>query len=400
MASLKKPAFAAPGGLANAFQRNTSVAPSGESAPSAVDSPIGAGDGQASAVLPTYIAATAQFDAQSAFNAGREADAIEMFYADMLVGNATASQQYRWVSGLSRPTPVIRYGIGVEYTGAGAKAAKHAALVAISKESMPGRSGRPGSNDVQRIFEKLAGNFGRRILQTVQAQSLHCPFEVVEPEPGPIRRRHEDDEPVGSSPAISQTRLAPGVQFIGVDTPRRLLAAADKNQVDVLVFFQINRRNRSKDLRVSLVDVMRRKTVLNTKKLNSRDVSVAKADLLEDDPTLEVLDQIEEFIQQKLVPAALPAGLNAAVAEKRVVNLSKAKSNPLRRLAEIQFYRQLGLIDLRQQSQAITNVLDESVALTLIGGTAEEKIRALEPFLPRERSVANSDGWRDDGHSL
>ena len=399
-ATLKKPAFAAPGGIANAFQRNTSDVGGSTNASLSLNTQGGpSGNHPAAAggaATPSYVTAINQLDGQTAFNEGREADAIEMFYADALAGNTAAYQQYRWVSGLSRPTPVVRYGIGVEYSGTGANEAKRAAIVALNQAATPGRRGRTNTNGVKQLYEKLTGSFGERILQSLQNQSLFCPFEAIEPEPV-VRRRRDDDDALDNEPPRSVAVLAPGIQFIGVDSPRRLLAAAEKHQVDVLVYFQINSRNRSKDVQVSLVDVMRKRKILNTDKLNSRDVSVAKADLLEDDPTLAVLDQIDAFVQQNLSPKSLPPGLKSAAAGKRVVDLSESRVNPLRRLAEVQLYRNLGLIDLRQQSEAFSKILDDDAALALIGGTLDEKLSAIQDYLPREQPVSTSENWRQDG---
>lgn len=411
-ASLKKPAFAAPGGIANAFQRNTSgglsagpdtnTAATIPGANSVAPGARGVQPATSGQVDSMYVAAANELRPQEAFNEGRESDAVEMFYADALAGNAAAFGQYRWVAGLSRPSPVVRYGIGVDYTGTGAKAAQQAVAVALAATPTPGRVSRSGSK-VEQVFQKLTGDFGQQIIGILQSQPLHCPFEIVQPEPRARRSRDDDDDIALDQPAQPASRIAPGIQFLGIDSPRRLLAAAEKNQVDVLVFFEINRRNRSKDVRVSLVDVMRRKKILNTQKLNTRDVSAAKADLLEDDPTLAVLDEIAEFVAAKLQPAALPVGLKSNVAEKRVTNLSQSQSNPLQRLAEIQFYRQLGLIDLRQQSDAFGAILDENNALVLVAGSPQEKLAALEPLLPRQRSATtsvNSPGWRGDRRSL
>ena len=154
-----------------------------------------------------------------------------------------------------------------------------------------------------------------------------------------------------------------------------------------LIFF----RRVNKEVRVSIIDVMKRKKLYSTRKLSSREVVAAKFDLVADDPTPDVLAAFEAFVQQKLAAAPIPRRLKSSAVAKRVDKLSSKKTNPLQNLAEIQLYRHMGLIDLQQQSVAFGNILDESQALTLIGGNAAERMELLQPFVPRSFDSVDPD---------
>ena len=384
VATLRKPAYAEPGGLASTFRRNTaSNATTLNNSPTSsleggVDHAVGRTDphesgrtaGGSTQGLP---------DAQEAYTEGRESDAIKLFYAEAVLGNVGLFRSYRWVPALSRPAPIVRYGIGIDYSGEGALAARRTAFVALNNDSQPSRS-----NRVERAYQRLTGEFGKQVLALLQAQPSISPFQVVVPEP---TRYVRDDETIAPQASRSPEIISPNVQFLGVESARTLLAAAEKNQVDVLVYYEIKNRGRSRDVRVSLIDVVRKKKLFATSRLNSRDVQVAKADLLEDDPTLEVLVSLRDFLVEKLDTTSFPSGLNETTAARRVSRLSQQASNPLQRLAEIQLYRHLGLLSVKQQSDALADVLDESAALTLIGGSADEKREVLDHLLPEEPIV-------------
>ncbi len=419
--TLKKPAFAEAGGLANAFKRNTGVPRPGAPAQpggSPATGPTAGGGGPAMAGgarnAPSFQGGPigiAAADAQAAFTDGREADAIKLYYANIAASDTADSwlYQYQWVPGLSRPSAIIRYGVGVEFRGPNAAKARVTALKAIlasieaaKAPTINPSTGRPipnrargNSQGAAKAFNSVAGNFGAQILQMVKARPLHAPFIIEQPKTtrrqGYISRDDREDMISGQiQPGSKGTILAPGIQFIGVDRERTLIAAARKHEVDVLILLRIDEKPSTrgsliKDVRVSLVDVVRKKNIYQSKKLNSRAVQQAKLDLVKDDPTLEVLDDLRDFLADKLTPAPIPAALRPAVAAKRVNYLAgQTEKNPLRSLAEIQFYRQMDLIRLQEQMKAYSELIDQEAALTLIGGSPDEKAVVLKPFMPRE----------------
>lgn len=406
--TLKKPAFAQAGGLQNAFRRNTTTAGPASATPansattsiSTNGAATQARTGNTAQPVSAGPLATANADAQEAFTQGREADAIQLYYANVAASDRADSwlYQYQWIPGLSRPCAIIRYGIGIEFTGPNAMKAKATALRAIAQsiEAANTTTGRPNrfgarSQGVSKAYGQLAGTFGNQILQVVKSRPLHAPF-VAEAPQQPTRRvfrRSDDDEDDYLANQLQEkgARLAPGIQFIGVDRARVLTAAARKHEVDALILFEIDEKasNRGsvREVSVSVVDVVRKKTIYKSKKLNSRAVQQAKLDLIQDDPTPSVIRDFRDFIEAKLTPGPMPPQLRPAVAEKRVAWLgNQNEKNPLRTLAEIQLYRNLDLIKVTDQMDAYKNLLGSDAAITLIGGSPAEKAELLEDFLP------------------
>ena len=136
--------------------------------------------------------------------------------------------------------------------------------------------------------------------------------------------------------------------------------------------------------RVTLIDVVGDKEIFRTKKLNSRKVQAAKRHLVADDPTDAVIQDLAEFVSEGLTLNDIPSKLNSELAAKRVIWLSGRKHmNPLRAMAEIQFYRQMDLIGLPELMTAYKTMLDQESALTLIGGSPADKSELLAPYLPK-----------------
>ena len=405
---LKKPAMASLAGISSKFRRGGA----GTSAPVAgsVGNPANVNSVSTTPISSTPSAGrasgpmvTAAADAQTAFNAGREADAIQLYYANIATSDQPGSwqYQYQWVPGLKRPAAIVRYGLAVEFKGPNAKRARAAALKALYQvnndvnASFTNPRRRPQTQSRQgvvKVYEKVTGNFGQRILKVLKDQPLHAPFTVEAPElvnQNRYRRRDDDDDIVGQNPLLKGARLAPGVQFIGIEPERKLIAAARKNEVDVLLVFNIEEKSASgggaliREVSVSVIDVLSKKTLYKTKELNSRKVQAAKIDIVADDPTPRVVDDFEEFIVAKFSPGPIPA-IKPRSAANRVAKLAKTSDrNPLRSLAEIQLYRHMGLIDLPKQMAAYKSMLDETAALTLIGGSPDEKVKSIKGYLPR-----------------
>lgn len=389
-ATMKKPAMAQAGGIASKFQRGgasgslTSVQPQpgvGTASRQAGSEPSsGASTGSSGAT-----SSATDPNAQRAFELGRETDAIHAYYA-AVVGDAEPSEwvyQFKWVPGLSRPAAIVRYGVAIEFRGPRAAAARETALRALAERA----NNRFGSSGSEKAHGKLTGKFGQQILDTLTSRPVHSPFLVVEEPTTPTRgfRRRDDDTPASQQPAVHQARLAPCVQFIGVDNERRLVAAARKHEVDALILFKIDEKNAGRDVLIEIIDVVRKKSVFATEKLNSRKVQAAKMDLVADDPTPGVIRSVANFLNNKLTPVELPSALRPSVAAKRVKWLMKQRDkNPLRTLAEIKLYRQLDLIQLSQQMEAYSELLGQQAALTLIGGSAGEKADLLSEYVAVE----------------
>lgn len=384
-AGLKRPATADPSGLAASFRKNTSAKPMTNTTTQPGRSPTqtattnrpGQSQQYASSGQTTATAA----DAQEAFSHGREAEAMRLYYA----GIASAPQdgswvgQFMWIPGLSRPAPAVRYGVGIEFRGTQASSIQASSIKALFGNR----------KDVSRVLNSAIGKFGYRVVEKITSRPLHTPFLVEIEPPRPQRRRRSDDDDDNRQDQTQElaAKIASGIQFIGADKERTLIAAARKHEVDVLLVFHINeksstRGNRVRKTRVKVIDVVRRKTLYTTESLNNRQVLAAKIDLVADDPTPDVLDALGKFIDKSFTPTSLPSGLNRKAAIRRVEFLgSRAEKNPLRTIAEIQLYRQLGLISLSQQQESLTQLLGESASLTLLAGNVQEKRETLETHL-------------------
>ena len=398
VSEVKRPALATVGGLAARFRPNagatatslpaTARADSGLSAPSTGAGTVSAAPAATGRALP---------DAQAAFTAGREADAVRLYYRDIISGQSpeTWLYQFRWMKGLSRPAPILRYGIGIDWVGAKTGKAKELANNAVLRNKASALD----------AYRKLTKTFGVKVLETLKSRPLHSPFYVETAEPTVRRRRsrNDDDDDVLRRGHLDRgPRLAPCIQLLGVDSERVLLKAARKHEVDVLVLFELKekRSGGSADYRVRLFDVVRQKEIYETQRLNSRKVEEAKnRDLLEDDPTIALLGGLVDFIEDHLTPEELPDQLKARHAQKRVAQLSQASHDekldtPLRAMSEIQFYYRRKLVDAPQMVNAYKALLNEADAYTLVSGDLDDQIDVLSPYLPREDVVANASQQR------
>ena len=379
MTALRKPAMAQLGGLAAQLRR--SVLPTTPNATSnggvtAADAPSTVSSQPV--VSDSAIALASSTNAQAAFAEGRETDAIRIYYGDLLAGiqGETWQYQYRWIPGLSRPAPIVRYGVGIAMTGARASKAKQLGIDALAKKTT-----------VNDAFGKLAGGFGSRVLETLKKRSTHSPFRMEPPKPKRPRRRRSDDDDDRSTAANEGVLLAAGIEFVGVGTEHVLTHAAHKHEVDALVLFDIDEKRVggrwTRDVRLQVVDVVRRKTVFTGKKLNSKRVAIARNDLLQDDPTDAAIADFASFLKAKMVAVEMPGQLKSTHAAKRIRALgSAAHENPLRAMAEMRLYRQLELVDLEQLMNGYAQLLDQKSALTLLGGSLKDKIEVLRPYLP------------------
>ena len=190
--------------------------------------------------------------------------------------------------------------------------------------------------------------------------------------------------------------LIPGVIYLGVESG----STAEKSVVEkgkaagvdaVLIFHvKIKEKNRS-DLVYSTTTL----TVHNLKtgesqqtgSLNSETVAKArqKNSDSDNDPVELALDKIfKDYSDEKFRVIDMPKNLTPDIVKKRVDSLvAGTHQNPLPVVAEIMSYRKSGLIDEPAALVAMTKLLgNEDAAKTLLTGSTEEKIVAIDKWMP------------------
>lgn len=192
--------------------------------------------------------------------------------------------------------------------------------------------------------------------------------------------------------------LIPGVLFLGVESDENaeqaLLDRGKTAGVDAMIIFYVSIKSKSRSsapYNTTSVGV-HNLTVADSKPHKTGSLSsetVAKFREREkdadDDPVEVNLDKIfAQFSDDTLRLSPIPDSLNADVAKKRVDTLAAGTyDNPLPVVVEILSYRESKLIDDATASAALGKVLGgDDVAQTLLKGSAQDKLAAIEKWLP------------------
>jgi hypothetical protein len=163
---------------------------------------------------------------------------------------------------------------------------------------------------------------------------------------------------------------------------------AEQRGVDVLlianVTFKVYGVNRTVDanLALRLVDVAGERAgfLWTSKTLSSNQVKAALN--RGQDPTRDVIRSFTEYLEVNCHLQDKPA-LDAAKVRQRIESLVKQESNPLPALVEVRYYQLKGALTPHQAEQYYQRLLDAESGSVLAGGSAEDRRRVIERFLPR-----------------
>jgi hypothetical protein len=176
--------------------------------------------------------------------------------------------------------------------------------------------------------------------------------------------------------------------MLGVADVRTVLRAAQMNDVDVLLMFDVDdvttrRGVKAKSAGFSVWDTWNGREIFRLPPVSYLKRENSRNDPLYRDPVELAAERFGEFLARELQPQPLPASLQPELAERRVMALAKLqRENPLPLLSEIKFYRQLDLVSVQQQLAAYQMLLGTEAGAELLAGTAAERRQAIEKWIP------------------
>ena len=198
------------------------------------------GDPRTLGTPPTELADLAR----QAFAAGLDLEGTQLAMAAFLIDEPTATVQYHWIPALRRPATIVRFGVGVDYTG-------------------------PNSTTMRRQLANVDDSRGQPLskLSSLVGDLADPLFE----RPSPPRRyagsRRTADRSAGCE------RVGHSIRILGVADPRTLLRAAQIDEIDVLLIFDVEEKTtrsgtKSKAAEFIVLDVWSGRDLLNVRRIN------------------------------------------------------------------------------------------------------------------------------------
>ena len=370
----------------------TEIVPSGEvtvpqplvAAVGATSSPAANGNGVA-AMANSGDAALAALAAEylkrstEELSRGNERDSALLFYASAVVGPAGGewTQRYQWVPALRRPTPLVRFGVGLDYSGPREKAIRQAGLTGAQRSSIRATQG-------DRAWSMVTGGLGEQIVKVL---SSHVEKSGGEPLTGelpskPVARPRRT-QPGSILESSHGAPLAPGVYFLAAARESVLLAAARREGVDVLVVVDWRDAGHKWSAGLKLVDVVRGEALLTLPRVTSAALEESRTNPLADNPFSETFRQLTEYLEENLAMQPLPEQIKRRHVARRLDALAASSDeNPLRNLAEMRYFGERGLADQTQVLLAYQALIGTKAGSELMLGDAAAKQRLLKPWLP------------------
>jgi hypothetical protein len=311
---------------------------------------------------------------------GAEREAALWFYAAAIVSPQGSDwpRRYRWAPALRRPTPTLRFGIGLKYAGRRQpelqQAIQTSSLRGLRSRKSPltTATGEVGEELVRALSEHAATHGGELLHAEPMVQEASARRTAPRTEQSPLLKR--------SSLAMS---LAPGVSFLAMDQEPVLRALARREEIDVLVFVEWRDAGRRQSFRLELIDPARDQTVFQLPWIENTDVSDGLTNPLKTNPLPERFQKLTDFLHEQLAAVDLPAQLKPEHVQGRLDALATAEpDNPLRTLAEMRFYRERGLADDTQLLLAYQTLLGQQEGSELFLGDAATRERVLKAWLP------------------
>jgi hypothetical protein len=381
--------FAAPPPAAAASA--TSGQPTASAAGQSSDSATGSAGSAASAVN-THVARLLAASEQAVM-AGREHDALQLYYAAVLASSDDDPWQFRmkWVNGLKRPTVAVRWGVGVLYTGPSDLTKGPDPIAPTSPTQLVAL--KPQAQELR----AYTGELGDRLLEHLQGmvsngqsgEFLTALVGAADEKSAAFQSRSSSQLEPGEVALLSR-----GVTYLGVGSDRVLAHLAQREGVDILVTFDVQvktvgKTNQPHNTTTIIFKDMRSQSVLySTTPLNNIRVDLARRDPLQVDPVIVVVEKLSEFLDQQLSVTSLPVGISPENVSGRIAALSHPRhENPLPVLAEVRFYRTQNLITVKQLADAYLAILGEEPGAQLAAGTDREKIAAIKRWLPKDAQL-------------
>jgi hypothetical protein len=211
-------------------------------------------------------------------------------------------------------------------------------------------------------------------------------------------------DPNAPKPESVEGTLVPGVIYLGVETDssgeQALLEKAKSMGLDgaFIFYVDVKLKTRAKELYSSTsLGVHNLKTGESNKtgSLNSETVAKAREKNRneDDDPVELALDKVfKNYSDEKLRLSAMPE-LKPDIAKKRVDSLVAEKhANPLQAAAEVISYHRAGLLEEMATVDAVGKLLgDPDAAQKLVSGSEDDKIAAVEKWMPQDLQSAAGD---------
>jgi hypothetical protein len=299
-----------------------------------------------------------------ASTAGLEEESSRLAMAAFLVDEPAATATHRWIPALRRPTTVLRFGAGVDYSGPKSDS--------IRRQLSPRDDRRAqGSSQLTSVLGELA--------QPVFDQLQSVPWRGVSV---------AGDNAAATTVAAGQVHPQVPVTVLGVAPARRLVRAAQLADIDLLLLFDVQDKTtssglQSKSVQFSVWDTWTSREVFKAPRVNYLRRRHTRTDPLVRDPIDLTAESFAVFIREQLRPEPIPEALKSTHAARRVMQLAHLKrDNPLPLLSEIKFYRSRGLVGVDELLQAYQALLGSKSGSELLAGTIEEKRSALAPWIP------------------
>ncbi len=226
------------------------------------------------------------------------------------------SDEYQWVPALRRPTPFVRFGVGLQYSGPRASEVNKAA-----SSSSAGR-GKP------QVWTTVTDKVGDELVQIISAHANPAAGSAPARGRSAVRTARRRASPLDVAPGGP---LAPGVYFLAAAREGVLRQAAQREGVDVLVFVDWHEAGNNYSAQVQLIDVLRKETLLELPRIDSAQIEKAKTDPLANNPVAVARDKLADFLTEQLSPEPLPKQIEPRHVVGRLGVLASSKEeNPLR----------------------------------------------------------------------
>jgi hypothetical protein len=208
------------------------------------------------------------------------------------------------------------------------------------------------------------------------------------PSAGPKSAGGPGGPAAGAAAATQVTHIMTGLSMLGIGTKKELIDRAREDGIDAVVIIDMKLRVTAanglvtNDSTIALLDAKTQTKFHMTKTFNNIKIQQARADSKEDGVDKE-LESLFAAIDAKFTMTALPTGLNADIAAKRVAALTAEKhDNPLPILVEAKMYHSKGLLDETQLFAAYEQLLGVDFGRLLATGSEEDKKKVLNQWLP------------------
>lgn len=397
-------------------------------------------------------------NAAVAFEKGNEDAAFKYLYAHILSDDEAAGKYgLRWYSGLTQPKVAMRIGVAVNYSPPRTFEGKPPVIGDPEDVKLPGatasrsggRSGgrnrRSGNSigagagggfaratgtenspydnvDTERpegFLMYYTGDFGDRLLNRLDARRTHDDAfygEVLRDiadsmaSPSGSRLDRANGRSAAADPKADVSgSLGPGVMLLGRGKKDAMVERGREMGLDVLMLFNVRvssgrSPSGSASLKVYNLHSDKAEEVCSSRSLKSDTVAKKRESGVgeKSDPVEVALDGVfKETFDKKFRAAEMPAKLQPKHVLSRLKQvLAKSDADPLSTAVEIVGYHRLELLDGDAAMKALDEVLGDGLGNTILTGSTDDRLDALEKFLPAIEEVESSDGGNGGGNDF